>query len=90
MSNSIWGENMQIDFDFTSERLKSMAEAVRRVVGEYEVGYKFHGNELHDDVACLYPKAKNMYTDTIQRAMRRHCHFLYRTVDQNESLYERV
>ena len=81
---------MQIDLDFNSEPLKSMAEAVRKVVSSYEVGYRFHGNELHNDVAAIYPPARTMYTDTVQRAMRRYCHHQYRTVDQNKSLYERV
>jgi hypothetical protein len=81
---------MQIDLDFDSEHLKSMAQAVRKVIGGYEVGYQFHGNELHNDVAALYPPARTMYTDTIQRAMRRFCHHQYRTGDQNKSLYERV
>jgi len=81
---------MQIDLDFNSEPLKSMAEAVRKVVGSYEVKHRFHGNELHSDVAALYPPARTMYTDTVQRAMRRYCHHLYKTVDQNKSLYEKV
>jgi hypothetical protein len=81
---------MQIDLDFSSVQLKSMAEAVRKVVGNYKKGHRFHGNELHNDVAALYPPARTMYTDNIQRAMRRYCHCLYKTVDQNKSLYERV
>jgi len=81
---------MQIDLDFNSEHLKSMAEAVRKVIGSYKTGHQFHGNELHNDVAALYPPARTMYTDTVQRAMRRYCHHLYKTVDQNKSLYERV
>jgi len=81
---------MQIDLDFISKPLKSMAEAVRKVIGDYPVGYQYHGNELHNDVTALYPPARTMYTDTVQRAMRRYCHHLYKTVDQNKSLYERV
>jgi hypothetical protein len=81
---------MQIDLNFSSEHLKSMAEAVRVVIENYPIGRQFHGNQLHDDVARIYPKARNMYTDTIQRAMRRFCHHQYKTVDQNKSLYERV
>jgi hypothetical protein len=81
---------MQIDLDFNSVQLKSMAQAVREVVRRYAVGYQFHGNELHNDVADIYPQARTMYTDTIQRAMRRYCHDQYRTVDKNKSLYERV
>ncbi|MDR2718610.1 MAG: hypothetical protein LBB89_11185 [Treponema sp.] len=81
---------MQIDLNFNSEHLKSMAQAVRQVIGGYALGRQFHGNELHNDVADIYPQARTMYTDTIQRAMRRYCHSQYRTVDQNKSLYERV
>jgi hypothetical protein len=81
---------MEIDLNFSSEPLKSMADAVRKVINGYKVGHRFHGNELHSDTAYLYPKARTMYTDTIQRAMRRYCHHQYRTVDKNKSLYERV
>jgi len=81
---------MQIDLDFGSDNLKSMAQAVRKVIGDYPAGYQFHGNELHSDVAALYPPAKNMYTDTIQRAMRRYCHFQYKTILGNKSLYEKT
>ena len=71
-------------------KINSMAAAVIRVINDYPSGHQYHGNELHNDVAWLYPKARNMYTDTIMRAMRRHCHYLYKTVDQNRSLYEKV
>ena len=81
---------MRIDLTFSGETLKSMADAVRKVVGGYKAGHRFHGNQLHDDVAVLYPKARAMYTDTVQRAMRRYCRHQYRTVDHNKSLYERV
>jgi len=81
---------MQIDLDFSSEKLTSMAAAVRKVMDGYPAGHQYHGNQLHDDVARLYPKAERMYTDTVQRAMRRYCHHQYRTIDQNKSLYERV
>jgi len=81
---------MQIDLDFSSEELTSMAAAVRKVVNDYPVGHQYHGNQLHADVTQLFPKAGQMYTDTVQRAMRRYCHTQYKTVDQNKSLYERV
>ena len=81
---------MQLDFDFSTGRLKSMADAVRVVINNYKSGYMYHGNQLHDDVAILYPPARKMYTDTIQRAMRRFCKHQYKTVNHNKSLYERV
>ena len=71
-------------------KIKSMATAVIKVMNGYPSGLQYHGNELHNDVASIYPEARRMYTDTIMRAMRRHCHFLYKTVDQNRSLYEKV
>ena len=70
--------------------LKTMSEAVRRVIEDYPVGYQFHGNQLHEDVALLYPPARTMYTDTLMRMMRRHCKHQYKTVDQNRSLYEKT
>jgi len=81
---------LQLDLDFSSEHLKSMAEAVRKVINSYKSGHLYHGNELHNDVAELYPKARTMYTDTIQRAMRRYCHSQYKTINQNESLYKKI
>jgi hypothetical protein len=68
----------------------SMADAVRRVIRNYPANHEFHGNELHNDVATLYPEAKTMYTDTVQRAMRRHCRHLVKCVNQNESLYKKI
>jgi len=68
----------------------SMADAVRRVILRYPANHKFHGNELHNDVAELYPEARTMYTDTIQRSMRRHCRHLVECVDHNKSLYRKI
>jgi hypothetical protein len=81
---------MQGEFIFADARLNSMTEAVRVVINGYPTGHRFHGNQLHDDVALLFPKARNMYTDTVMRMMRRHCSAQYKTVDQNKSLYERI
>ena len=81
---------MQGEFVFADDRLKSMTDAVRTVIERYPKGYQFHGNELHNDVASLFPDARRMYTDTIMRMMRRHCSAQYKTVDQNKSLYEKV
>ena len=81
---------MQLDLDFSTERLKSMSEAVRQTIKNYPKGRRFHGNQLHDDVALLYPPARKMYTDTIQRALRRHARHLYKCLDHNKSLYEKV
>ena len=71
-------------------RLETMSAAVRTVIDGYPVGHRFHGNELKDDVVKIFPEAKDMYTDTIQRMMRRHRRESYKTVDQNKSLYEKV
>jgi hypothetical protein len=70
--------------------INSMTEAVIAVLKNYPKGHQFHGNQLHDGVAALFPKAERMYTDTIMRMMRRHCSAQYKTVDQNKSLYEKV
>jgi hypothetical protein len=67
-----------------------MTDAVVVVIDSYSRGHQFHGNELHNDVALLFPKARNMYTDTVMRMMRRHCSMQYKTVDQNKSLYEKI
>jgi hypothetical protein len=67
-----------------------MSDAVKIIIDNYPSGHKFFGNELHNDVALLFPKAINMYTYTVMRMMRRHCSAQYKTVDQNKSLYEKV
>ena len=68
----------------------SMADAVRRVIMNYPAGHEFHGNHLHDDVAGLYPEARAMYTDTVQRSMRRHCRHLVICIDHNKSLCKKI
>ena len=83
-------EERQPDLDFTSEKLKSMAATVWKVINEYPAGYQFHGNELHNDVTALYPEAKTMYTDTVQRAMRRYCRHLVLCINRNKSLYKKI
>lgn len=72
------------------EKINSMAAAVRIVFKNMPKGKKFHGGDLHRMVAAIYPKARRMYTDTIMRAMRLHCHYMYKTVDMKKSLYERI
>jgi hypothetical protein len=67
-----------------------MSAAVCKVIDGYPLGHQFHLNELHDDVARLYPDAQRMYTDTVGRMMRRHRRFAVIVVDQNNSLYEKI
>ena len=80
---------MQLDLDFSTGRLRSMADAVKRVISGYQTGHRFHGNQLHSDVSRIYPPAETMYTDTVQRAMRRHCRYAVKCINQNSSLYEK-
>ena len=80
---------MQLDLDFTTGRLRSMADAVKQVISGYQTGHRFHGNQLHRDVSRIYPPAMAMYTDTVQRAMRRYCRINVRCINQNSSLYEK-
>lgn len=68
----------------------SMADAVRRVILNYPVGHEFHGNELHNAVVKLYPEAKFMYVDTVQRTMRRHCRHLVKCINHNKSFYKKI
>jgi hypothetical protein len=73
-----------------TKTINSMTDAVVMVLDSYSKGRQFHGNELHSDVASLFPKARNMYTDTIMRMMRRHCSSQYKMIDHNKSLYEKI
>jgi hypothetical protein len=70
--------------------ITSMSEAVRVVIDRYPAGHRFHGNELHDDVARIYPPSTKQYPDTILRMARRHRRGAFRAVNQNKSLYEKV
>jgi hypothetical protein len=64
--------------------VSSMTEAAVAVMKSCPKGHQFHGNELHDDVALLFPDARRMYTDTLMRMMRRHCSAQYKTVGQTK------
>jgi hypothetical protein len=69
---------------------KTMSEAVRMVIDRYPVGHEFHGNELHRDVVRIFPGAKFMYTDSIQRRMRRWKRAQIKCINGNKSLYKKV
>jgi hypothetical protein len=73
-----------------TEKISSMSEAVKIVIGKYPKGHQFFGNQLHDDVARIYPPSTYQYPDTILRMATRHCRGCYKTVDRNRSLYEKV
>ena len=81
--------NDQIDLDFTSEHLRTMTDAVKVVIRGYKIGKTFHGHQLHDDVAAIYPRARTCYTDTIQRVMRKYFRYNIRCIDIKKSLYEK-
>jgi len=49
---------MYLDLDFSTGRLKSMADAVGQVINGYKARHRFHGNELHADVSRLYSPGK--------------------------------
>jgi len=72
------------------EKLSSMSAAVKIVIDDYPIGHKFFGNELHDDVARIYPDARDMYPDTILKMARRHRRDSYICIDRNNSQYMRV
>jgi hypothetical protein len=76
--------------EMKDSQIPSMSAAVRDVIDSYPDGYMFHGNELHDDVARVYPEATHQYVDTVLRMMRRHRRDNVVVVDQNNSLYKKV
>ena len=65
--------------------MNSMSAAVISIIDSYPVGYRFFGNELHNDVAAIYPKAQFMYTDTLLRMARRHRRAAFRAANPNKS-----
>ena len=71
-------------------KLQSLSAAVIEVLDRYPVGYRFHGNELKNDVVRLYPESKDSYVDTFLRMARRHRRGFFRVVNRNNSLYEKV
>jgi hypothetical protein len=70
--------------------INTMSDAVKIVIDTYPAGYRFFGNQLHDDVAKIFPDSLYQYPDTILRMARRHRRGSFRTVNKNKSLYEKV
>lgn len=70
--------------------LNCMSDAVRFVIDNYPAGHQFFGNELHDDVARVYPQSARQYPDTIMRMARRHRRDAYRCINRDKSLYMKV
>ena len=73
-----------------AQTIKSMSEAVRMVIDKYPVGHEFHGNELKRDVVRIYPLARYMYVDTLQRRMRRWRRDQVQCINKPKSLYKKV
>jgi hypothetical protein len=71
-------------------KIDSMSAAVREVIDTYPAEHEFYGNQLKDDVVEIYPKAVDMYPDTILRMARRHRRYAFCVVNQNDSLYKKV
>ena len=70
--------------------IDTMSAAVMKIIDGYPAGHRFHGNQLHDDVAEIYPEARKMYPDTLLRMARRHRRVSFRAVNKNNSLYEKI
>lgn len=68
----------------------SIGQAVSFVLDNMPVGTKFHGNELHDMVANVYPKAKYAYVDTVMRKARQYRRSCFKCTNYQLSEYERV
>lgn len=68
----------------------SLADAVSVVIESMPDGTFFHGNELQDATAQIYPKAKNVYISSVLSTMRRRCGNMIRCVDKNDSLYQKI
>jgi hypothetical protein len=70
--------------------IDAMYKAVIYIMEHYPKGHIYYGNELHDDVTAIYPKARYMYVDTILRAKRKYCSHLYICINNNRSRYKRI
>lgn len=68
----------------------SIGQAVKHVIDNMAVGTVFHGNELHDMVAEIYPKATHAYVDTVMRKARQYRRECFRCINYQTSKYERV
>jgi hypothetical protein len=71
-------------------KIDSMSAAVCQVIDEYPAEHEFYGNQLKDDVVQIYPKAVNMYVDTVLKMARRHRRQSYVCIARNDSLYKKV
>lgn len=72
------------------DRFTSIAQAVRHVLDNMPVGTRFHGNELKDMVAEVYPKASSAYVDTVMRKARMYRRECFRCLSYTHSMYERI
>ena len=79
-----------LDKQRKEQSLSTISAAVKLIIDEYPSGHQFFGNQLKDDCIKIIPEEKDAYVETFLRMMRRHRHFSYRVVDQNNSLYEKV
>ena len=81
---------MQLDFDFNSQKIKTIAHAVRTIIDNYPVGHEFHGHELKNDVVIILPEAKETYPDTILRRMRQYRRLQIECISAEKSLYKKI
>lgn len=72
------------------KEFKSIGQAVSHVLDNMPVGTVFHGNELHEMVAMVYPKARDAYVDTVMRKARQYRREYFKCISYSESVYERV
>jgi hypothetical protein len=72
------------------DTVPTIRAAVTRVLKSYHKGHRFYGNIFVDQCKALIPSARFKYIDTFLCMMRRHCRFMYRCIDHNNSLYERI
>ena len=68
----------------------SIGQAVSFILDNMPVGTIFHGNELHEMVVNVYPKASKAYVDTVMRKARQYRRDSFKCINHQTSKYERV
>lgn len=72
------------------KEFKSIGQAVSFILDNMPVGTIFHGNELHEMVVNVYPKASKAYVDTVMRKARQYRRDSFKCINYQTSKYERV
>jgi hypothetical protein len=73
-----------------TEKFQTLKAAVIDVFDKLPENLEFHGNELHNWVWSVYPKARHVYVDSILKCLRKHRRPSFVCVDIQSSKYRKI